>query len=104
MPKVVDFEHDGRRYHCTVEAMHGGPGKPRWWFSVTGDQQRYAPIETASSDTEANVKARIIAFYKQHLAARAEPTLGRSQFGQRGRPPAALRALRAEAAAEAANE
>ena len=44
------FEHDGRKYTCTVEAQKSTPNDKRWWFAVTGDQQRYAPIEAVPGD------------------------------------------------------
>lgn len=96
------FEHDGRKYTCTVEAQKSTPNDKRWWFAVTGDQQRYAPIEAVPGDTQNSVKSRIIAFYKAHLIAKAQPVL-RGQFGQPGRPPAALKKLREENAREMAS-
>ena len=105
MIKEVNFEHDGRKYESTVETQRGSAGQARWWFSVTGDQQRYAPIEAVSSDTQSSVKSRVIAFYKQHLFIRSQPPAARGHFGQRGRPPAAIKALQAEnAAADAAGQ
>ncbi len=82
------FEDAGRTYTCTVEAPRNAPTETRWWFSVSGDQQRYAPLEAKSGDTQASVKAQIIAFYNQRLYALSQPTV-RRQFGGPGRPPAA---------------
>ncbi|MBI3789656.1 MAG: hypothetical protein HY275_02125 [Gemmatimonadetes bacterium] len=74
------FEDAGRTYTCTVEAPRDRPLEVRWWFSVSGDQQRYAPIEAKSGDTQASVKQRILAFYHNRLHALAQPPV-RRQFG-----------------------
>ena len=81
------FEADGRKYDCTVEKTRFPKAEPRWWFAVTGDQQRYAPFEAAKADTQARVKKRVLAFYNDLLFRRAQPPEPRSQFGNRGRPP-----------------
>ncbi|HVZ49483.1 MAG TPA: hypothetical protein VG916_11910 [Gemmatimonadaceae bacterium] len=86
MQKQLTFEHGGRTYTCTVETQRSTPTEPRWWFAVTGDQQRYSPIEATSRDTASSVKARIIEYYERHLKILAEPPAVRSQFGQPGRP------------------
>lgn len=86
MDKAMTFEHGGRTYVCTVETLRKSPGEPRWWFSVSGDEQRYAPIEAAAGDTPASVRSRIIAFYENRLWVRAQPPVGRLRFGQPGRP------------------
>lgn len=86
MEKQLTFEHGGRKYTCNVEAQRKTPGEPRWWFAVSGDQQRYSPIEASSGDTEKSVRARIIEFYERHLWVLAQPPVGRTHFGQPGRP------------------
>lgn len=84
--REVTFEHGGRSYVCTVEAQRRTPDDLRWWFAVSGDQQRYSPIEAASNDTAASVRARIVAFYEHQLWLREQPPAPRGAFGQPGRP------------------
>lgn len=84
--KQLTFEHDGRTYTCAVEAQRATPDQPRWWVAISGDPQRYAPIEASPSDTEKSVRTRIIGFYERHLWVRAQPPAARSAFGQPGRP------------------
>ena len=86
MEKQLTFEHDGRKYTCTVEAQRSTPAEPRWWFAVSGDQQRYSPLEATPKDTANTVKARIIEFYERHLWVLAQPPATRTHFGQPGRP------------------
>ena len=42
---AFQFENEGRKYSCTVETPRGARTESWWWFSVTGDQQRYAPFQ-----------------------------------------------------------
>lgn len=87
MEQSITFQHGGRTYVCTVETQRKSVTPPRWWFSVSGDEQRYAPIEAAAGDTPANVRERIVAFYEHRVWARAQPPVARARFGQPGRPP-----------------
>ena len=91
------FEDEGRKYVCTVEADRATPDQPRWWFTVTGDQQRYSPIPAENKDTQASVRTRLAAYYKNRLFALSQPTI-RGHFGRPGRPPAAVAAAAAAAA------
>ncbi len=68
MIEAFQFEDRGRTYECSVEAPRNAPKEARWWVSISDDRQRYSPFEAASSDTKANVKARVIAFYNHRLA------------------------------------
>lgn len=86
MEKRMTFEHGGRTYTCTVETQRSAPSEPRWWFAVTGDQQRYSPIEASPKDTAKSVRTRIVEYYEHHLKVLAEPPTVRTQFGQPGRP------------------
>ena len=89
MLKPFTFTDGSRTYTCTVETSKDRPNEPRWWFAVTGDQQRYAPLEAASSDTQASVKTRIVAYYTHLLERRAMPPETRQHWAQRGKPVAA---------------
>ena len=82
------FEHDGREYNCTVEVRKAVPAGTWWWFAVSRDQQRYAPFEANSHDTEKNVRARIVAYYTNLLEVRARPVVPRQHWARRGKPAA----------------
>lgn len=84
-----DFEDDGRSYSCSVEAQKGTPKESWWWFAVSGDQQRYAPFRSASSDTRANVQKRVVAFYKNRLFALTQPTQRGAHWGRKPATPTA---------------
>jgi hypothetical protein len=86
MTKAFNFEAGGRTYTCTVEVRKAPPAGSWWWFAVTDDQQRYAPFEVSSADTEKSVKKRIIAYYENLLEVRARPVEPRQHWAHRGRP------------------
>ena len=83
MIRGFEFEEDGRTYRCTVEARRATPDDGWWWFEVSGDRQRYAPFQAEKSDTQKGVKAKIVAYYANLLAARARPEEPRSHWGRR---------------------
>ena len=80
------FEHAGREYTCTVEERRAAPAGKWWWFAVSRDQQRYAPFEASSGDTDKSVRARIIAYYENLLEVRARPTVPRQHWARKGKP------------------
>jgi hypothetical protein len=80
------FEHDGREYICTVEERKAAPAGKWWWFAVSRDQQRYAPFEATSHDSERSVQKRIIAYYENLLEVRARPVVPRQHWARRGKP------------------
>jgi hypothetical protein len=82
------FEHGGRKYSCAPEKRTGAPEGTWWWFTVSHDQQRYAPFEAAAGDTQQSVRSRIIEFYEHRLWARAQPPEPRQQFSRPGKPAA----------------
>ena len=84
---AFQFENEGRKYSCTVEGPKATRKEAWWWFSVTGDQQRYAPFQAVAGDTQASVRARIINYYTELLARRAMPYQPRHQWA--GRPKSA---------------
>jgi hypothetical protein len=83
MIRGFEFEEDGRKYKCTVEARRSAPDDAWWWFDVSGDRQRYAPFQAAAADTQKAVKTRIVAFYTNLLEARLRPAEPRSHWGRR---------------------
>jgi hypothetical protein len=89
-PRAFEFEHDGRRFSCTVEQRRSARPESWWWFVVsTEDQHRYAPFQAAKGDTESSVRDRIVAYYDDLLARRAAPAQSYWRRGP-GRPtPAA---------------
>jgi hypothetical protein len=67
---AFDFVDGGRSYTCRVEEGCKGREDAWWWFGVAGDNGRYAPFRADVGDTEASVRARIVAYYEGHLARR----------------------------------
>ena len=82
MIEAFEFADGDKTYRCQVR-MPAGSGEPWWWFTVSGDQQNYAPFRAEKSDTKKTVQPRIVGFYKHRLARLAEPPVQRN----RGRPP-----------------
>jgi len=74
------FVDAGRTFTCEVEAPGRSRSETWWWFRVsTEDHQRYAPFRAAADDTRDDVRARVVAFYDNLLARRAEPAASRWQ-------------------------
>jgi hypothetical protein len=95
--KEFEFEDAGRIFSCFVEKQSVAHPQDWWWFTVSNDtRNRYAPFRAESSDTNANVKSRILAYHEELLAGRARP---RTTSWQRQRPAGA--AVPAAPAAEA---
>ncbi|HKO16601.1 MAG TPA: hypothetical protein VJU87_10195 [Gemmatimonadaceae bacterium] len=80
-----EFDHDGRRYCCSREARAGGARELWWWFTVSGDGQRYAPFEAAAGEPQESVQARVIAFHVALLEHRANPPAAHQAWWQRRR-------------------
>jgi hypothetical protein len=78
-----DFENAGRKYSCTVEELKGPVKENWWWFSVSGDQQRYAPFRTSSSDTRTQVQTKIVEFYEHRLWAKSQPIQRGAHWGRK---------------------
>lgn len=89
MRKGFEFEHEGRHYLCTIEERTGAPSDSWWWFSVSGDAQRYAPFRTAKDDSMASVSQRVVKFYADRLFALSQPTERGSHWGKRNNSGAA---------------
>ena len=75
-----EFEENGKTYRCTIQPAQG---QPWWWFQVSGDANRYAPFQAASKDTRESVRARIVSYYANHLAARFAPPPPRGHWSNR---------------------
>jgi hypothetical protein len=85
MLRALRFEHGGRTYTCQTESREGLEGE-WWWCTVSSDGIRYAPFKASSRDTKASVQARIIEYYTNHLARRAQPEPHWARQGKVGRP------------------
>jgi len=79
MIKGFEFKDGDKTYVCSVEESW-------WWFSVSGDPQRYAPFRAVSSDTRTSVQERVVAFYTNRLFQLAQPRERGGHFGSRKRP------------------
>ena len=88
MIQGFEFNDAGRAYSCTTEERKGA-GESWWWFSVSGDGQRYAPFVALKSDTRASVQERVIAFYLNRLFQLSQPTRRGAHWGKRPGTPAA---------------
>jgi hypothetical protein len=94
--KEFEFEDAGRIFSCFVEKQSVAHPQDWWWFTVSNDtRNRYAPFRAEPSDTNANVKSRILAYHEELLAGRARP---RTTSWQRQRPAGAVVAPAAPAA------
>ena len=68
------FADGDRTFTCCVEASPRAPTEAWWWFQVsTESHQRHAPFRADDTDTRRNVQARVVAYYDNLLARRAEP-------------------------------
>jgi hypothetical protein len=82
------FADGDRTFTCRVEASHRAGAEAWWWFQVsTESHQRYAPFRAEVTDTHRDVQARVVAYYDNLLARRAEPA--RSRWERRPTPTAA---------------
>ena len=83
-----EFVDGGRTFTCHVEASRRAPAEAWWWFQVsTENGQRHAPFRAEATDTRRDVQTRVVAYYDNLLARRAEPAQPRW-----GRRPAATSA------------
>lgn len=97
MLKDFQFVHGERTFICTVEAPWKSSTEAWWWFRVSSDaHHRYAPFKATPADTRESVRKRVVAYYENLLARRAEPP---TSYWRRGAPakPAATAAPQAQA-------
>jgi hypothetical protein len=73
MLKPFAFEDGDLTYSCGIEQARPPRDGNWWWFTVSGDGQRYAPFEATTGDTRDSVRTRVVAFYTERLARRAAP-------------------------------
>ena len=85
MTKSFEFEDNGKRYSCRVEARRSTPAEAWWWFTVSGDENRYAPFRVAAGDSQESVKTRIVQYYVDRLERRAQPADPRGHWSQRNK-------------------
>jgi hypothetical protein len=83
MDRIFSFAEGDRKYQCRVERATAGQAQAWWWFEVSGDRHRYAPFHAAAGDTDASVRARIVAYYLNLLARRSEPASSWHHRGNR---------------------
>lgn len=88
MSAAFQFDDGGRTYSCRVEKPRSGRTEAWWWFTVSGDQQRYAPFRAEADDTEATVRRRVLAYYAELLERRGRPAEARSHWARRPKPAA----------------
>ena len=71
MTDAFSFQADERTFTCRIETSRAGAGWNWWWFSVSGDGQRYAPFVVAEGDTLESVSSRVLGYYRAVLARRS---------------------------------
>ena len=54
-----------------------------WWFTVSGDQQSYAPFQAVKEDTRASVQQRVVEYYTNRLTRLAEPSVRGAHWSNR---------------------
>jgi hypothetical protein len=67
---AFDFVDGERSYTCQVAPLRRDGAEAWWWFGVSGDRNRYAPFRAETADTEATVRARVVAYYEERIAPR----------------------------------
>lgn len=88
------FEHNHRKFTCSVGGLGSSPNDMWWWFSVSSDDRhRYAPFRAENGDTQNSVQERVVAYYENLLAIRAMPPQPHIRTG--GRPTKAAAAATA---------
>jgi len=84
MHDTFAFVDGSRTFSCCVETMRGQRAEAWWWFRVSTDEnQRYAPFRAEPDDTVDGVRSRVVAYYDNLLARRAEPMRGNWPRGRR---------------------
>jgi hypothetical protein len=79
----VEFQDGERTFRCEAATSPATPDTKWWWVSVTGESQRYAAFRTEPTDTQANLRERVIAYYTQLLVDRDRPREIRAHWAQR---------------------
>ncbi|HEY7896680.1 MAG TPA: hypothetical protein VIC24_17375 [Gemmatimonadaceae bacterium] len=85
MLKPFDFQDNGRTFSCRTEGPVGSRTESWWWFQVSGDQNRYAPFQAKSGDTQESVRTRIAAYYADLLFKRSQPAQPRQHWAHRSK-------------------
>ena len=69
-----EFVDGDRTFTCRVEPLRRAPAEAWWWFQVSTEiDQRHAPFRAEATDTRRDVQKRVVAYYDNLLARRAEP-------------------------------
>lgn len=89
--KAFSFRADERTFTCRIETSRAGGGWSWWWFSVSGDGQRYAPFVVAEGDTLESVTTRVLGYYRALVARRSLPLDAQSSMQLRRDNLAALK-------------
>ena len=73
MHQAFSFEDTGRVFDCHVERARARDTVVWWWFTVSSDNNRYAPFHADVGDTEDSVRSRVVAYYDALIRRRSEP-------------------------------
>ena len=65
------FVADGRTFTCSIETSAATRGEAWWWFTVTGDGQRYAAFRPSEGEAHSSVQTRIAQYYADRLEREA---------------------------------
>jgi hypothetical protein len=78
MHQEFAFVDGDRTFTCRTEAPRAPRAEAWWWFRVSTDERnRYAPFRAVAGDTPDDVRMRVVAYYDNLLARRAEPPASR---------------------------
>jgi hypothetical protein len=94
MLQPFTFEADDRVFACQIEQGRTPVAQAWWWFSVSGESHRFAPFQPLADDTEDSVQFRILSYYRELVARRAETLDRRDVWELRRKNIAALKSVR----------
>lgn len=69
----MEFKDGERTFSCRRASSPATPDTLWWWLAITTETQRFAAFRAEPTDTAANLRPRIEAYYAKLLADRARP-------------------------------
>lgn len=84
---TLEFEDGQRTFSCRRGSSPATGETLWWWLTITAESHRFAAFRAEATDTAANLRPRVEAYYAKVLADRARPREFRPRTW--GRPAAA---------------
>jgi hypothetical protein len=94
MLQPFTFEADDRIFACQIEQGRSRLAQAWWWFTVSGESHRFAPFQPVADDTVDSVRFRVLSYYRELVARRAETLDQHDTWELRRRNLAALKSVR----------